>query len=89
MVIGNGAEAKPKSTVEVNYVGGLWKTGKEFDASWRRKEPFKFTIGAGEVIKGWEEAVVGMKVGGRRLIVVPPSLGYGSKPAPRFRPTPR
>jgi peptidylprolyl isomerase len=79
VIRGTGAEAKQGSTVEVNYVGGLWKTGKEFDASWRRKEPFKFTIGGGEVIKGWEEAVVGMKVGGRRLIVIPPALGYGAK----------
>ncbi len=79
VIKGTGAEAKQGSTVEVNYVGGLWKTGKEFDASWRRKEPFKFTIGGGEVIKGWEEAVVGMKVGGRRLIVIPPALGYGAK----------
>jgi FKBP-type peptidyl-prolyl cis-trans isomerase len=79
VIKGSGAEAKQGSTVEVNYVGGLWKTGKEFDASWRRKEPFKFTIGGGEVIKGWEEAIVGMKVGGRRLIVVPPALGYGAK----------
>lgn len=79
VIKGTGAEAKQGSTVEVNYVGGLWKTGKEFDASWRRKEPFKFTIGGGEVIKGWEQAVVGMKVGGRRLIVIPPALGYGAK----------
>jgi peptidylprolyl isomerase len=79
VIIGKGAEAKQGSTVEVNYIGGLWRSGKEFDASWRRKEPFKFTLGAGEVIKGWEEAVVGMKVGGRRLIVIPPASGYGAK----------
>ena len=79
VIIGKGAEAKAGSTVEVNYVGGLWKTGKVFDASWTRKEPFSFTLGSGQVIKGWDEGVVGMKVGGRRLLVIPPELAYGAK----------
>jgi len=79
VIKGTGAEAKTGSTVEVNYVGGIWRSGKEFDSSWKRHEPFTFTIGAGQVIKGWDEGVVGMKVGGRRLIVVPPELAYGSK----------
>lgn len=79
VIIGKGAEAKAGETVEVNYVGGIWKTGKVFDASWKRKEPFTFALGAGQVIKGWDEGVVGMKVGGRRLLVIPPELAYGSK----------
>jgi len=79
VILGKGAEAKTGATVEVNYVGAFWKTGKVFDASWKRKEPFTFTIGAGQVIKGWDEGVVGMKVGGRRLLVIPPELGYGAK----------
>lgn len=77
VIKGTGAEAKTGSKVEVNYVGGLWKTGKVFDASWKRKEPFTFTIGGGQVIKGWDQGVSGMKVGGRRLLVIPPELGYG------------
>jgi peptidylprolyl isomerase len=76
---GKGAEAKAGSTVVVNYVGGIWKTGAEFDSSWKRNEPFTFTIGSGQVIKGWEQGVVGMKVGGRRILVIPPELAYGSK----------
>ena len=79
VIIGKGAEAKTGSAVEVNYVGALWKTGKVFDASWTRKEPFTFTIGAGQVIKGWDQGVLGMKVGGRRLLVIPSALGYGAK----------
>jgi peptidylprolyl isomerase len=79
VIIGKGAEAKTGATVEVNYVGALWRTGKVFDASWKRKEPFTFTIGAGQVIKGWDQGVVGMKVGGRRLLVIPSPLGYGAK----------
>jgi peptidylprolyl isomerase len=79
VIVGTGAEAKLGSTVYVNYVGALWKTGSVFDASWKRKEPFTFTLGSGQVIKGWEEGVVGMKVGGRRLLVIPSNLGYGAK----------
>jgi peptidylprolyl isomerase len=79
---GSGAEAKAGDAVTVNYVGVNYKTGKEFDASWDRGEPFTFTLGAGEVIPGWDQGVAGMKVGGRRELIIPPSLGYGSAGAP-------
>jgi FKBP-type peptidyl-prolyl cis-trans isomerase len=79
IVPGTGAEAKSGSTVYVNYVGALWSNGKEFDSSWKRNEPFQFVLGAGQVIKGWEQGVVGMKVGGRRELKIPPELGYGKE----------
>lgn len=79
---GSGATAKSGDRVSVNYVGVNYKTGKEFDASWDRGEPFTFTLGAGEVIPGWDQGVAGMKVGGRRELIIPPSLGYGSAGAP-------
>jgi peptidylprolyl isomerase len=77
LVVGTGAEAKKGSTVYVNYVGSLWSNGKEFDSSWKRNEPFLFVIGSGEVIKGWDNGVVGMKVGGRRELIIPSEEGYG------------
>jgi FKBP-type peptidyl-prolyl cis-trans isomerase len=77
LVVGEGAEAKKGSTVYVNYVGSLWSNGKEFDSSWKRNEPFLFVIGTGEVIKGWDNGVVGMKVGGRRELRIPSEEGYG------------
>ncbi len=61
----------------VQYVGVLYKDGKEFDSSWSRNEPFPLTLGAGEVIPGWDQGVEGMKEGGRRELVIPPELGYG------------
>jgi peptidylprolyl isomerase len=79
---GSGATAKAGDVVSVNYVGVNYKTGKEFDASWDRGEPFTFTLGAGEVIPGWDQGVEGMKVGGRRELIIPPSLGYGAAGAP-------
>jgi peptidylprolyl isomerase len=79
IVKGTGAEAKSGSSVYVNYVGALWSNGKEFDSSWKRNEPFMFVLGAGQVIKGWEQGVVGMKVGGRRELKIPPELGYGAQ----------
>jgi peptidylprolyl isomerase len=79
---GSGATAKAGDAVTVNYVGVNYKTGKEFDASWDRGEPFTFTLGAGEVIPGWDQGVEGMKVGGRRELIIPPGLGYGSAGAP-------
>jgi peptidylprolyl isomerase len=79
---GSGAVAKAGDAVTVNYVGVNYKTGKEFDASWDRGEPFTFTLGAGEVIPGWDQGVEGMKVGGRRELIIPPELGYGSAGAP-------
>jgi peptidylprolyl isomerase len=74
---GSGDEAKSGDKVTVQYVGVLYKRGKQFDASWDRGEPFSFTLGAGEVIPGWDQGVEGMKVGGRRQLVIPPQLGYG------------
>jgi len=79
---GSGAEAKAGDAVSVNYVGVNYKTGKEFDASWDQGEPFTFTLGAGEVIPGWDQGVEGMKVGGRRELIIPPELGYGPAGAP-------
>lgn len=79
---GSGPEAKSGDAVTVQYVGVNYKTGKEFDASWDRGEPFTFTLGAGEVIPGWDQGVEGMKVGGRRELVIPPELGYGPAGAP-------
>ncbi|MCU1375337.1 MAG: FKBP-type peptidyl-prolyl cis-trans isomerase [Actinomycetia bacterium] len=74
---GDGDLAEPGTDVEVHYVGVAWSTRKQFDASWDRGETFVFGLGAGQVIKGWDQGVAGMKVGGRRKITIPPSLGYG------------
>jgi peptidylprolyl isomerase len=79
---GTGPAAKQGDVVSVNYVGVNYKTGKEFDASWSRGEPFTFTLGAGEVISGWDEGIEGMKVGGRRELIIPPTHAYGSTGAP-------
>ncbi|WP_420037227.1 FKBP-type peptidyl-prolyl cis-trans isomerase [Streptomyces sp. cg28] len=83
LVVGDGAEVKSGMVVRVHYVGVTFASGKEFDASWDRGEPFKFALGGGRVIKGWDRGVKGMKVGGRREIIVPPRLGYGNQsPSP-------
>lgn len=74
---GSGAEAKDGDRVTLNYVGVSFETGEEFDASWDRGEPITFTLGAGEVIPGWDAGIVGMKKGGRRKLVVPPRYAYG------------
>lgn len=74
---GDGAEARAGQTVEVHYVGVAHSTGEEFDASWNRGAPLKFPLGTGRVIAGWDQGVAGMKVGGRRKLVIPPHLGYG------------
>ncbi len=76
--VGTGAEAVPGKQVTVNYTGTL-ANGQVFDSSYSRNQPFSFTLGAGQVIKGWDEGVVGMKVGGKRKLIIPPSLGYGSQ----------
>jgi peptidylprolyl isomerase len=81
--VGEGAEAKPGSEVTVHYVGVAFSTGEEFDASWNRGQPFRFTLGAGKVIEGWDRGVAGMRVGGRRQLVIPPHLGYGDRGAGR------
>jgi peptidylprolyl isomerase len=82
LVEGSGAEAKAGNQVTVQYVGVNYKNGKEFDASWDRGEPFSFALGAGEVISGWDQGVAGMKVGGRRELIIPPELAYGEAGAP-------
>ena len=81
IAVGEGDEAVPGRIVEVHYVGVSWKTGKQFDASWDRGDTFKFGLGKGQVIRGWDEGVAGMKVGGRRRITIPPDLAYGKRGA--------
>ena len=78
---GEGAEATSGSTVSVHYVGVAHSTGEEFDASYNRGQPLEFRLGAGQVISGWDQGVQGMKVGGRRQLVIPPHLGYGDRGA--------
>ncbi|MFF2044289.1 FKBP-type peptidyl-prolyl cis-trans isomerase [Kitasatospora sp. NPDC058170] len=81
--VGTGDEAKPGQVVDVHYVGVTFETGEEFDASWNRGSSFKFPLGAGRVIKGWDQGVAGMKVGGRRELVIPAHLAYGNQsPSP-------
>ncbi|MGW4803957.1 FKBP-type peptidyl-prolyl cis-trans isomerase [Kitasatospora sp. NPDC004272] len=83
IVVGDGAEAKAGATVEVHYVGVTFASGEEFDASWNRGQTFKFPLGGGRVIKGWDQGVEGMRVGGRRELVIPPHLAYGNQsPSP-------
>ncbi|MGA4507197.1 FKBP-type peptidyl-prolyl cis-trans isomerase [Propionibacteriaceae bacterium G1746] len=81
LVEGTGEEARPGQTVEVHYVGVAYSTGEEFDASYNRGAPLPFRLGAGQVIKGWDDGVAGMKVGGRRQLVIPPHLAYGDRGA--------
>jgi peptidylprolyl isomerase len=82
LIVGTGPEAKAGDTITVNYVGVLFKGGKVFDASWNRKEPFTFVLGKGQVIPGWDQGIVGMKVGGRRQLIIPAPLAYGAKGSP-------
>lgn len=79
--VGDGDEATPGQRVEVHYVGVSWRTRKQFDASWDRGDTFTFRLGGGEVIKGWDEGVAGMRVGGRRRLVLPPQFAYGKRGA--------
>ena len=81
IVEGEGAEAQSGQSVEVHYVGVAWSTGKQFDASWDRGQTFRFPLGRGQVIAGWDQGVAGMKVGGRRKLTIPPKLGYGKRGA--------
>src|ERR1041384_6414842 len=78
---GDGAEASAGQTVKVHYVGVAHSSGEEFDASYNRGEPLQFRLGIGQVIPGWDQGVQGMKVGGRRQLVIPPHLGYGDRGA--------
>jgi FKBP-type peptidyl-prolyl cis-trans isomerase len=85
LIVGEGAEAKSGDPVSVQYVGVTYDDNKEFDASWsgsKPGKPFEFTLGQGGVIAGWDQGVVGMKVGGRRKLVIPPDLAYGQQGSP-------
>jgi peptidylprolyl isomerase len=79
---GDGPEAKAGDRVQVHYVGVAYSTGEEFDASWNRGDPLEFQLGVGQVIAGWDQGVQGMKVGGRRKLVIPSHLAYGERGAP-------
>ena len=81
IAVGAGDEAMTGQNAVVHYVGVGVTSGEEFDASWNRDEPFVFALGAGQVIKGWDRGVVGMRVGGRRRLVIPAQLGYGDRGA--------
>ncbi len=81
LVVGDGTEATAGRTVSAHYVGVAWSTGEEFDASWDRGAPLRFQVGVGQVIQGWDQGLLGMKVGGRRKITIPPHLGYGDRGA--------
>lgn len=80
LIEGTGAAPMNGQTVFVHYVGTL-DNGEEFDNSRKRNQPFSFVLGIGKVIKGWDEGLLGMKVGGKRKLIIPPDLGYGSRPA--------
>lgn len=79
--VGDGEEATSGKNVEVHYVGVSWRTRQQFDASWDRGDTFAFRLGGGQVITGWDEGVAGMKVGGRRRLVLPPEKAYGKRGA--------
>jgi peptidylprolyl isomerase len=79
IVAGKGRAAKAGDNVVVNYVGVLFSTGEQFDASWDSGKPFAFALGQGGVIAGWDQGVAGMKIGGRRLLIIPPDLAYGAQ----------
>ena len=82
IVVGKGAEAGVGQKVTVQYVGVSFSNKKQFDTSWGKDSPFSFTLGAGNVINGWDQGVVGMKIGGRRQLVIPPDLAYGPRGYP-------
>ena len=86
LVVGKGREAKNGDLVSIHYVGTLLTTGKAFDSSRARGQAFELKLGTGRVIKGWEQGIVGMRVGGKRKVVVPSSLGYGDPGAPPLVP---
>ena len=78
---GTGKEATPGATVSCHYVGVTYSGGEEFDASWNRGEPLDFTVGIGQVIQGWDQGLLGMKVGGRRRLEIPSEMAYGKRGA--------
>ena len=78
LIVGTGPAAKAGDTVSVQYVGVAYSSGKVFDSSWSRHQPFQFALGEGQVIPGWDQGVVGMQVGGRRELIIPPNLAYGA-----------
>lgn len=82
IVKGKGRAAKAGDSLTVNYAGVAFSTGAEFDASWNSGQPFTFDLGAGNVIPGWDEGLVGMKAGGRRMLTIPPDMAYGEQGSP-------
>ncbi|MFD0905263.1 FKBP-type peptidyl-prolyl cis-trans isomerase [Actinomadura sediminis] len=87
ITVGDGPEAVKGSRVSMHYVGVSWSTGEEFDASWNRGSTLDFELGAGRMIKGWDMGIPGMRVGGRRKLVIPPHLAYGDRsPSPAIKP---
>lgn len=83
LVVGKGPAVKKGQLASMQYVGMSWSTGEEFDSSWSRgAQPFQFPLGQGQVITGWDEGIPGMKVGGRRILVIPPDQGYGPAGSP-------
>lgn len=78
IIEGTGRQVEAGDTISCHYVGVSWSTGEEFDASWNRGQPLDFTAGIGQVIQGWDQGLLGMKVGGRRKLIIPPHMGYGA-----------
>ncbi len=81
-IVGEGREAQPGDTVSVHYVGVAQSTGEQFDASWDRGQPLQFRVGTGQVIPGWDQGLLGMRVGGRRTLRIPASMAYGQQGIP-------
>lgn len=81
VVVGDGTQAKAGDVAHVHYVGVAFSSGEEFDSSWNRGAPLSFPLGGGRVIQGWDRGIQGMKVGGRRQLVIPPHLAYGDRGA--------
>ena len=81
VTVGDGTEARAGDTISAHYVGVAHSTGEEFDSSWNRGAPLDFRLGVGQVIAGWDEGIVGMKVGGRRKLVIPAHKAYGDRGA--------
>lgn len=82
LIEGTGSEVTPGTTVQAHYVGVAWSSGEEFDSSWGRGQTLDFPVGVGMVIQGWDQGLLGMKVGGRRRLEIPSHLAYGERGAP-------